>query len=45
MAPIQFVSRLTLGLGLSGLAATATYVVGTLALKGVIAVGLQIVPA
>ena len=43
MAPIQFVSRLTLGLALSAVAATATYVVGTWALKGVVAVGLQLV--
>jgi hypothetical protein len=43
MAPIQFVSRLTLGLVLSGLAATATYVVGVWALKGVVAVGLHVV--
>jgi hypothetical protein len=45
MAPIRLVARLTLGLALSGLAATATYAVGTWALKGVIAVGLHIVPA
>lgn len=37
--------RLVLGLSLSGVAAVATYAVGTWALRGVIAVALQVVPA
>ncbi|MCU1485943.1 MAG: hypothetical protein JWN67_2689 [Actinomycetia bacterium] len=45
MAPLQYLTRLTLGLALSAVGATLTYVVGTWALRQVIAVGLHVVPA
>jgi hypothetical protein len=45
MAPLQHLTRLTLGLALAASGATCTYVVGTWALRQVIAVGLHVVPA
>jgi hypothetical protein len=45
MAPIQHLSRFTLGLALAAVGAASTYVVGTWALRQVIAVGLRVVPA
>lgn len=42
LSPVQFVARLTLALTLSGIAATATYVVGLWALRLVVATGLGV---
>ena len=40
--PVSFASRLALGIALSVVAAQVTYVVGTWALKGVVAAGLAV---
>ena len=40
LSPVQFVARLALALALSGVAATATYVVGLWTLRLVVAAGL-----
>jgi hypothetical protein len=45
MTTIDRSARLLFALGLSGIAAVGTYAVGGWALRGIVAVGLAVVPA
>lgn len=45
MTILDRTARLSVALGLSGIAAVATYAVGGWALRGILAVGLAVVPA